>query len=211
MEEADLRQRSGVLKQKCERVQEVLLEMRTRTKSYYENQCKSTANPTIIVPHWYQANPAEFEAMLRIHKKETYDYALISEAIKKIEEAEELMDIFKDEFESRKWFRDQLSPLQPEIQDKCHPKNLLQDRIIEKLEYAADVNNEVEKSYNKGVWNRNEQAKQQKMEAVVMKKEEDFDADDKKDVHKKWSSSWMRKIFLKKRSQSFDLSREEVS
>ena len=49
------------------------------------------------------------------------------------------------------------------------------------------------------------------MEAVVMKKEEDFDADDKKDVHKKWSSSWMRKIFLKKRSQSFDLSREEVS
>jgi len=126
-------------------------------------------------------------------------------------EAEELMDIFKDEFESRKWFRDQLSPLQPEIQDKCHPKNLLQDRIIEKLEYAADVNNEVEKSYNKGVWNRNEQAKQQKMEAVVMKKEEDFDADDKKDVHKKWSSSWMRKIFLKKRSQSFDLSREEVS
>ena len=209
MEEADLRQRSGVLKQKCERVQEVLLEMRTRTKSYYENQCQSTTHPTMLVPHWYQASTAEFATMLRIHKKETYDYALISEAIKKIEEAEELMDISKDESESRKWFRDQLSPLQPEIQNKC-PKNLLQDRIIEKLEYAADVNNEVEKSYNKGVWNRNEQAKQQKMENVVMKKEEDFD-DDKKDK-KAWSSrTWMRKIFLKKRSQSFDLTGEEVS
>ena len=184
--------------------------MKTRTKSYDENQCKSTTDPTLLVPHWYQSSSAEYATMLRIHKKETFDYACINEALQKIEEAERQMNILEIESETLKWFQDQLSPLQPMLQDKC-PITLLSTQILDNLDYAEEVNNEVEKSYNKGVWNRNEQAKQQKMEAVVMKKEEDFDADDKKDVHKKWSSSWMRKIFLKKRSQSFDLSREEVS
>ena len=92
-------------------------------------------------------------------------------------------------------------------------KALLCCKILENLEYAEEVNKEVEKSYNKGVWNRNEQAKQQKMEAVVMKKEDSLDGD-KKDK-KIWSpKTWMKKIFLKKRSQSRDSffeSQEEVS
>ena len=207
-----MRQRSAILKQKCERVQEVLLEMKTRTKSYYENLCKSRVNPGLIVPHWYQASNAEYETMLRIHKKEAFDYACITDALKKIQEAEDLMDILKDESETRKWFRDQLSPLQPELQDKG-PRILLQERVTEKLDYAADVNNEVERSYNKGVWNRNEQAKQQKMEAVMLKKDEDFEAECKKRYDKRsLSKTWMRKIFLKKRSASRDSffeSREE--
>ena len=207
-----LRQRSEVLKQKCERVQEVLLEMKIRTKSYYENQCKSTTDPTSLVPHWYQSSSAEFETMLRIHKKETFDYACINEALKKIEEAEQQMDILENESETLKWFQDQLSPLQPELKEKC-PEALLRCKILENLEYAEEVNKEVEKSYNKGVWNRNEQAKQQKMEAVVMKKEDSLDGD-KKDK-KIWSpKTWMKKIFLKKRSQSRDSffeSQEEVS
>ena len=210
--EAELRQRSAILKQKCERVQEVLLEMKTRTKSYYENLCKSRVNPGLIVPHWYQASNAEYETMLRIHKKEAFDYACITDALKKIQEAEDLMDILKDESETRKWFRDQLSPLQPELQDKG-PRILLQERVTEKLDYAADVNNEVERSYNKGVWNRNEQAKQQKMEAVMLKKDEDFETECKKRYDKRsLSKTWMRKIFLKKRSASRDSffeSREE--
>ena len=207
-----LRQRSEVLKQKCERVQEVLLEMKTRTKSYYENQCKSTTDPSLLVPHWYQSSSGEYATMLRIHKKETFDYACINKALKKIEEAEQQMDILENESETLKWFQDQLSPLQPELQDKC-PKALLRCKIRENLEYAEEVNKEVEKSYNKGVWNRNEQAKQQKMEAVVMKKEDSLDGE-KKDK-KIWSpKTWMKKIFLKKRSQSRDSffeSQEEVS
>ena len=207
-----LRQRSEVLKQKCERVQEVLLEMKTRTKSYYENQCKSTTDPTLLVPHWYQSSSAEYATMLRIHKKETFDYACINEALQKIEEAERQMNILEIESETLKWFQDQLSPLQPMLHDKC-PTILLSTIILDNLDYAEEVNNEVEKSYNKGVWNRNEQAKQQKMEAVVMKKEDSIDGD-KKDK-KIWSpKTWMKKIFLKKRSQSRDSffeSQEEVS
>jgi len=90
-----LRQRSEVLKQKCERVQEVLLEMKTRTKIYYENQCKSTTDPTLLVPHWYQSSSAEYATMLRIHKKETFDYACINKALQKIKEAERQMNILE--------------------------------------------------------------------------------------------------------------------
>ena len=75
---------------KCENVQEILLEMRARTKSYYENLCRSSTDPTNITPHWYQANHAEYSAMLRIHKKETMDYACISDAFKKIETAQKV-------------------------------------------------------------------------------------------------------------------------
>ena len=201
-----LRQRSEVLKQKCERVQEVLLEMKTRTKNYYENLCQSPTDPTMMVPHWFQASSAEYETMLRIHKKETLDYSNINNALAKIQEAQSFMDIWEDETKLQKWFQDQLSPLQPKLQDQC-PKALLRSKILENLGYAEDVSNEVEKSYNRGVWNRNERAKQQKVEAVALSKMMSMSMDEERKEQQKvsWSPPvWMKKIFLKKRSLSRD-------
>ena len=69
--------------------------MKTRTKSYDENQCKSTTDPTLLVPHWYQSSYTECATMRRLHKKETFDYACINKALQKIKEAERQMNILE--------------------------------------------------------------------------------------------------------------------
>ena len=81
----NLKKKCQILHYKCENVQEIILEMRARTKNYYENMSRNQTDPTIITPHWYQANHAEYSTMLRIHKKESMDYACVTDAFKKLE------------------------------------------------------------------------------------------------------------------------------
>ena len=82
------------LYQKCVNIQEIILEMKARTKHYYENMSRNQTDPITNTPHWYHTSRAEYSTMLRIHKKESLDYARVKDAFKKLETTQKVISNF---------------------------------------------------------------------------------------------------------------------